>query len=67
MTSRHTSVIFDMAAKCFGSLTERYVKISSIFDDSITLFNVTQDSKYMKYYFAVIFGRISYSKASHFE
>ena len=27
--SSHTSVIFDMAAKFFGSLTERYVEISN--------------------------------------
>ena len=37
------------------------------FDDSITLFNVIQDSKYMEDFFAVIFGRIGYSKASYFE
>ena len=30
VTSRHTSVISDMAAKFFGSLTERYVDISNI-------------------------------------
>ena len=29
VTSRHTSVIFDMAAKFFGSLTERNVEISN--------------------------------------
>ena len=29
VTSRHTSVIFDMVAKCFGSLTERNVEISN--------------------------------------
>ena len=29
VTSRHTSVIFDMAAKCFGSLNERNVEISN--------------------------------------
>ena len=29
VTSRHASVIFDMAAKFFGSLTERNVEIST--------------------------------------
>ena len=29
VTSLHTSVIFDIAAKLFGSLTERYVEISN--------------------------------------